>query len=69
MGDRKRAMAQDDELIFSSSINKLKDLVKGLETLAENNQGLLVKFQQMPEYELEESYVKIGKLIGVDIEK
>jgi len=68
IGDRKRAMAQYDELVFSSPVKKVEDLVAGLEALTENNAGLPVKFQQMPEYKLEESYVKIGKLIGMDIE-
>ena len=68
IGDRKRAMAQYDELVFSSPIKKVKDLVAGLEALEKNKEGLPVKFQQMPEYKLEESYVKIGKLIGMDIE-
>jgi len=67
VGDRKRAAAQDDELVFSSPIKKVGDLVMGLEFLAKNDQGLPVKFQQMPEYKLEESYIKIGKLIGMDI--
>lgn len=43
MGDRKRTMTQDDKLIFSSSINKLKDSVKSLETLSKNNKELSVK--------------------------
>ncbi len=60
-------MAQDDELVFSSPIKKVGDLVMGLEFLAKNDQGLPVKFQQMSEYKLEESYAKIGKLIGIDI--
>ena len=67
IGDRKRAVAQDDELVFISPVKKVKNLVMGLEFLAKNDQGLLVKFQQMPEYKLEKSYAKIGKLIGMDI--
>ncbi|HZK12183.1 MAG TPA: DUF169 domain-containing protein [Atribacterota bacterium] len=69
MGDRKRAMAQNDEIVFSSPIDKIKDLVAGLEALETNKDGLPVKFQQMPEYQLEESYAKIGKLIGMDIDR
>jgi len=67
IGDRKRAMAQNDELVFSSPVKKVGDLVVGLEALEKNKEGLPVKFQQMPEYKLEESYAKIGKLIGMDI--
>jgi len=60
-------MAQNDELVFSSPVKKVGDLVAGLEALTRNNAGLPVKFQQMPEYKLEESYTKIGRLIGMDI--
>jgi uncharacterized protein (DUF169 family) len=67
IGDRKRAMAQNDELVFSSPVKKVGDLVAGLEALVKNNAGLPVKFQQMPEYKLEESYAKIGKLIGMAV--
>lgn len=56
MGDRKRAMAQNNELVFSSPIKKVQDLVTGLEALQKNKDGLPVKFQQVPEYQLEESY-------------
>ena len=69
MGDRKRALSQDDELIFSFPIKKAKGLVMGLEALTRNNKGLPIKFQQLPEYKLEVSYAKIGKLIGMDINK
>ena len=68
MGDRRRAMAQNDELVFSAPVKKVKELVAGLEALEKNKRGLPVKFQQMPEYKLEDSYVKIGKLIGLDID-
>jgi len=68
IGDRKRAMAQEDELVFSSPVKKVKDLVAGLEALEKNKEGLPVKFLQMPEYKLEENYVKIGKLVGMEIE-
>ena len=39
----------------------------GLEALLKNNQGLPVKITQSPEYKLKESYIKIGKLMGMDI--
>lgn len=69
MGDRSKALAQNDELIFSFPIEKVKDLVMGLEALIENNSGLPIKFLPMPEYDLSESYIKIGKLIGMDMNK
>jgi uncharacterized protein (DUF169 family) len=69
MGDRMRALAKDDELIFSFPINKLKNFAEGVESLEKNNYGLLVKYQQTPEYKLKESYIKIGNLMGMNLEK
>ena len=69
MGDRERAMAQNDELIVSFPIEKLKDLVMGLEALSKINKGLPIKFTQMPEYKLSKKYLKIGKLMGMDLDK
>lgn len=67
IGDRKRAMAQDDELIFSMPEEKVKDLIEGLRHLEERGSGFPVKFSVMPEYQLEESYIKIGRMIGLDV--
>ena len=69
MGDRMRALAKDDELIFSFPVDKLKDFIEGVESLEKNNAGLLVKYQQTPEYKLKESYVKIGNLMGMNLDK
>lgn len=69
MGDRSKTLAQNDELIFSSPIEKVTDLVMGLEALIENNSGFLTKFLPMLEHDLSESYIKMGKLIGMDMNK
>jgi len=69
MGDRMRGLAQDDELIFSFPLNKLENFIEGLEALEKKNSGLLVKYQQTPEYRLKESYIKIGNLMGMDLDK
>jgi len=69
LGDRKKAMTQNNELVFSSPIKKVKDLVTGFETLSKNNQGLPLNYTLPPEYELQESYIKIGKLTGMDLNK
>jgi len=69
MGDRKRALAQNYEIIFSFPIELAKKLIIALEKLEKNNDGLPINFQQFPEYKLEESYKKIGKILGMDIDK
>jgi len=67
-GDRVRALAQNNEMIFSSPIDMIEDLSLGIENLEKNSRGLPVKFQQFPEYKLPKSYRKIGKIIGMDID-
>lgn len=66
-GDRYAAMAQDDELAFSVPAGKTKDLVLGLRHLDEQNIGFYRKLKLHPEYELAESYMKLGKMIGMDV--
>jgi uncharacterized protein (DUF169 family) len=66
MGDRSKGMTQNNELIFSFPLNKLPDLSKGLESLSKTGQELPVKFSIQPEYKMKDSYIKIGKLMGMD---
>jgi len=66
MGDRTKGMTQNNELIFSFPLNKLADLNEGLENLSKTGQELPVKFSIQPEYKLKESYIEIGKLMGMD---
>jgi uncharacterized protein (DUF169 family) len=68
-GDRKRALAQDNEIIFSCPISKLGKLVEGLNHFALSDGGLPFKISLKEEYELEESYEKIGKMIGMNLSK
>ena len=68
MGDRVRGLAEENEMIFSFPINRLGNFAEGLETLDKNNEGIPYKFKQMPEYKLKESYIKISKLMGMDLE-
>ncbi|MEA1963805.1 MAG: DUF169 domain-containing protein [Candidatus Aerophobetes bacterium] len=67
IGDRRRATAQDNELVFTAPKEKIEDLVLGLKALAKSGAGLPVKFTVIPEYELEESYAKIGKMLGMEV--
>ena len=67
MGDRVRGLAEENEMIFSFPIDRLGNLVEGLETLDSNNEGIPYKFKHLPEYKLKESYIKISKLMGMDL--
>jgi uncharacterized protein (DUF169 family) len=68
-GDRANALAQDDEMIFTVPLRRMEDLLSGLKRFDELGSGYLRFAPQMrPEYPLYESYVKVGKMIGLDIE-
>lgn len=67
-GDRKRALAQDDELIFSIPTNRLKDLLLGLRHFDEIGFGYVQFAPDMrPEYPLPELYVKVGRMLGMEV--
>lgn len=68
-GDRKRAMAQDNEIIFSCPIDKLEKLIEGLENIDQHGGALPVDFSLKEEYELEESYQKMGTMVGMNLKK
>ena len=66
-GDRYRAMALDDEMIFSVAKEKVEDLLVGLRHLEEYGSRLPRGFTMKAEYELMESYAKIGRMLGMEI--
>lgn len=63
-GDRYRAMAGDDEMVFTVPKGKLEDLLLGLRRVDEYGSKLPRLYTMKPEYELKESYAKIGKMLG-----
>ncbi|MFC1962119.1 DUF169 domain-containing protein [Chloroflexota bacterium] len=67
-GDRKYAMAQDDEMIFSLPTDKLEDLMVGLRHFDEIGTGYTnINPYIRPEYPLSERYLKLGRMIGMDL--
>ena len=66
-GDRRRAIAQDDELIFTVPKGKLDDLLAGLRYIDKYYYGLPTQFTMMPEYPLPEAYTKLAKSLGMQI--
>ena len=67
-GDRRRALAQDDELIFSVPTERLEDLLLGLRHFDEIGFGYNQFAPDMrPEYPLPELYVKVGRMLGMDV--
>ncbi|MFC1593268.1 DUF169 domain-containing protein, partial [Candidatus Omnitrophota bacterium] len=66
MGDYRRAMARDDEIIFTAPKDKLEDLLSGLRLADEHGVGFPRIIPMVREYELSESYTKIGEMMGMD---
>lgn len=66
-GDRRWALAQDDEMIFTVSEGKLADLVLGLRHIDEADPVFPIKFGSRIEYPLSESYIKVGGMIGMEM--
>ena len=63
-GDHYRAMAGDDEMIFTVPREKLDDLMTGLRHTETTGSKLPHGYTLHPEYPLPESYEKIGKMMG-----
>lgn len=67
-GDRANALAQDDEMIFTTPKDKLEDLMFGVRHFDEAGIGYTHFAPHMrPEYPLRPTYSKAGKLVGLDI--
>lgn len=67
LGDRKRGMATDEEIIFSGPSDQLGELVAGLSHMKEVGSGLPLSMASQIEYALPDSYIKIGRMIGMDL--
>lgn len=63
-GDHYRAMAGDDEMIFTIPQGKLADLMSGLRYVESTGSRLPRGYTLLPEHPLAESYEKIAKMMG-----
>ena len=66
-GDRMRGLASDEEIIFSGPPEQLRELLAGLSRMKESGRGLPLPHVMQIEYKLRDSYIKIGKMIGMDL--
>jgi len=70
-GDRKWALAQDDELIFSLPKDKLEDLLVGIrhfdDELGTGYIGMTAEIGMKLEYPLLPYNAKVGRLIGLEV--
>ncbi len=63
-GDHYRAMAGDEEMIFTVPYPKLADLMEGLRQIAKTGSKLPTGYSFQPEYKLPEAYQKIAEMMG-----
>jgi len=63
-GDHYRAMAGDDEMIFTVPRGKLDDLMEGLRYVEKTGSKLPQGYAVLPEHPVHESYRKIGEMMG-----
>ncbi len=67
-GDRRRALAQDDELIFSLPTDRLEELMLGLRHFDDIGFGYTQFAPDMrPEYPQPDLYIKVGRMLGMDV--
>ena len=62
-GDRARAGAQDNEMIFTVPRKKLEDLMLGLEQ--EGTGKIPTRISMIPEYQMSVGYAKMARLMGM----
>lgn len=65
MGDRARATAGDDEMIFSLPPEAAEDLLTGLRHIGETGRRVPFGRTLMPEYQMSESYCRIARMLGM----
>jgi len=68
-GDKRFAMSQDCEMIFAAPYAKTEELLEALRHLDKYGLRLPLTYMMMPEYKLRESYLKIGEMMGMDIDR
>jgi uncharacterized protein (DUF169 family) len=66
-GDRRNAMTQSNEIIFSAPIGELDDFVKALHYLDGHGWGYPWPFELHPEPKLVDNYARLGRLMGMDL--
>lgn len=68
-GDRRLAMAQDDEIMFSLPPGMLPEFVEGSRFLQEHNWGIPMIQEYKEEYDLKPAYAELGEMLGMDLKK
>ena len=65
-GDLRRAASEDYNMVFSAPLEMLGDLLAGLRAMKEGGFGLPLQLTPSIEYPLQNSYIEIARLMGMD---
>jgi uncharacterized protein (DUF169 family) len=69
-GDYERALAGEDEIIFSVPRNKIEGLIMGLRRFEENNRGYTCFNMEMrPDFPRPDFYKRLYRMWGLDVEE
>jgi uncharacterized protein (DUF169 family) len=68
-GDRRWALAQDDEMIFTVPAGKLAELMAGLQQIDQAGTVFPIQFGTKIEYPLSESYFRVSEMIGMEVHR
>jgi len=63
-GDHYRAMAGDEEMVFTAPREKLEELMVGLREIEKTETKLPRGYTFFPEYPLPDAYQKIAEMMG-----
>ena len=66
-GDRTKAGAQDDEILFTLIPEMLPDFVSGIHWLQEHSWGIPLRQEHKEEYDLKPKYRDLGEELGMDM--
>lgn len=66
IGDRKRAGAQDNEMIFTCPPDQAEALLQGLHVTSATQVGFPIQYDLALEYPLAPAYRKIGQMMGIE---
>lgn len=66
IGDRKRAAAQDNDIIFSFPSRLAEALLDGLTTTGSTQVGFPIQHDMATEYQLAPAYHTIGEMMGIE---
>ena len=66
-GDRRLAMAQDDEIFFTLIPEMLPDFIAGIHWLQEHEWGIPLVLEYKEEFDLKPKYKDLGERLGMDV--